>query len=483
MANKKSEEFRKEVAKMFVDGLKKDGLNWKKGWSVDDLPQNGKSRIPYKGVNRLNLMLIAARAGYKDPRWMTFNQIRDAGYHLAKGSKGAKIEYWFPYDMVERKPLTWQKLAELIKDGRDVNEFARLVKLYTVFNGDNIEGLPELQKYENKEVKPDEIIRTLADNMGVKLIHSDLEQGAYYRPDADEVHLPLPERFFSTESYNATALHELAHSTGHPTRLGRDQTGWFGSEDYAVEELIAEMTSAFMSVHTGIDPTEMDMDNHQAYVNSWIKAIESSPDVLMKAIKEAEKASDYMEEHAGLSKEVEIAQESANDKSSLIQQFNDKFGRFGVILTPEEEIKAMDSEGNWKTWFDKEGNCRGNTDQLGIWLCDRGDPDLPAFADMVRPTCDEAMTMVNSIAEFYDISIPYSKLGKVIDLEDFAELQFGRIGEKAGELLKDKEPEKTKKDISSKIKEIFSGKEKEDGPLDISKGISSRRYKADELEL
>ena len=102
---------------------------------------------------------------------------------------------------------------------------------------------------------------------------------------------------------------------------------------------------------------------------------------------------------------------------------------------------------------------------------------------MVRPTCDEAMTMVNSIAEFYDISIPYSKLGKVIDLEDFAELQFGRIGEKAGELLKDKEPEKTKKDISSKIKEIFSGKEKVDGPLDISKGISSRRYKADELEL
>lgn len=172
MANKKSEEFRKEVAKMFVDGLKKDGLDWKKGWSVDDLPQNGKSRIPYKGVNRLNLMLIAARAGYKDPRWMTFNQIRDAGYHLAKGSKGAKIEYWFPYDMVERKPLTWQKLAELIKDGRDVNEFARLVKLYTVFNGDNIEGLPELQKYENKEVKPDEIIRTLADNMGVNDIHS-----------------------------------------------------------------------------------------------------------------------------------------------------------------------------------------------------------------------------------------------------------------------------------------------------------------------
>lgn len=178
-----------------------------------------------------------------------------------------------------------------------------------------------------------------------------------------------------------------------------------------------------------------------------------------------------------------MAQESVNDKSSLIQQFNDKFGRFGVILTPEEEIKAMDSDGNWKTWFDKEGNCRGNTDQLGIWLCDKGDPDLPAFADMVRPTCDEAMTMVSSIAEFYDISIPYSKLGKVIDLEDFAELQFGRIGEKAGELLKDKEPEKTKKDISSKIKEIFSGKEKEDGPLDISKGISSRRYKADELEL
>lgn len=486
MANNRSDEFRKSVAEMFINGLRQDGLQWKKGWKTDGLmPENGATGAEYHGINRLNLFFTAMTRKYEDTRWMTFNQIRDKGYHLQKGSKGAKIEYWFPYDREEKKPISWDKYHKEILSGRKESEFSTRVKIYTVFNGDDIEGLPEKDSFMNLDVEPSEIINNISAGMNVPIIHDAKEDRAYYIPSKDEIHLPLPEKFLSTEAYNATALHELAHSTGHPERLDREKGGEFGDEKYAFEELVAEITSVFMSVHTGIDPADMDMETHQAYVNDWIEVIEKSPDVLVKAVKQAEAAADYMEEKGGITKELELAKEIAKgkDREDMIQKFNDKFGRFGVIVTPEEEIKAMDSDGIWKTWFDKEGNCRGNTDQLGIWLCDRGDPDLPAFADMVRPTCDEAMTMVSSIAEFYDISIPYSKLGKVIDLEDFAELQFGRIGEKAGELLKDKEPEKTKKDISSKIKEIFSGKEKEDGPLDISKGISSRRYKADELEL
>lgn len=113
---------------------------------------------------------------------------------------------------------------------------------------------------------------------------------------SDDIHLPLPEFFESDNEYNATVFHELGHATGHESRLNREQRGNFGSPDYAKEELVAEITSAFMAETTGISIEDMNMDNHKAYVNSWIESIKDDPEVLMKAISQANDAADYMQQ-------------------------------------------------------------------------------------------------------------------------------------------------------------------------------------------
>lgn len=106
-------------------------------------------------------------------------------------------------------------------------------------------------------------------------------------------------------AYNATALQELSHSTGHPTRLNRPQGGFFGSEQYAYEELVAEMCSCFMGVELSTEATPEHIDNHKAYVQSWIEAIRDKPDSLIRAIKDAEAAANYMDLQAGLITEKE----------------------------------------------------------------------------------------------------------------------------------------------------------------------------------
>ena len=119
------------------------------------------------------------------------------------------------------------------------------------------------------------------------------------------IHLPKPENFTGTYAYNATALHELSHSTGHPSRLNRPQGGFFGSEEYAYEELVAEMCSCFMGVNLSTEATPEHIENHKAYVQSWIKEIRDKPESLIRAIKDAQQAASYMDMKAGLISEKE----------------------------------------------------------------------------------------------------------------------------------------------------------------------------------
>ena len=119
------------------------------------------------------------------------------------------------------------------------------------------------------------------------------------------IHLPKPENFTGTYAYNATALHELSHSTGHPSRLNRPQGGFFGSEEYAYEELVAEMCSCFMGVNLTDEATPEHIENHKAYVQSWIREIRDKPESLIRAIKDAQAAASYMDMKAGLISEKE----------------------------------------------------------------------------------------------------------------------------------------------------------------------------------
>ena len=312
--------FRENLADQFLHVLEAKQMDWIKEWQSSSLkiPFNGVTARQYKGVNRFSLILTSLVKGYEDPRWVTMSQIMDKNnlyhkgehWHLKAGSKAAQVEYWFAYDRVKQKNITWDLYRKEIRT-RSENEFLIRPKYFHVFNASLVEGI-EPYKDEtivHRDIHPDELIEKLSRNMGVPILYNS-GGNAYYSPAKDEIHLPDPGVFTTPAAFNGTALHELAHSTGHKDRLDRNLSGFFGSESYAFEELIAEMTSCFMAV----DLKETDLssfnqfENNEAYLQSWISNIKEKPEALVKAIKHAQGAADYMEYKAELITEKEYFQ-------------------------------------------------------------------------------------------------------------------------------------------------------------------------------
>ena len=309
---KDKEEFRREIAESFANILEEKGLEWKKEWHGRGagVPQNGVTKSSYRGCNAFWLSLVSMIKGYQDPRWVTMHQIQDfkkiyhpdQKWHLKKGSKATWVEYWYPYDTKEKKALKWDVYRQLLKDGRKPEEFRFSARYTAVFNASEVEGMPALETgpvFSNPEVSEDELIRLLSEGMGVEIVNDGGDR-AYYSPVQDKIHLPLAESFTSDYAYNATTLHELGHATGHPTRLNRPQNAFFGTGQYAYEELVAEMCSCFMSADLKTELTPEHMENHKASVQSWIQDIRNKPETLVKAIRDAQAAASYMDYKAGL---------------------------------------------------------------------------------------------------------------------------------------------------------------------------------------
>ena len=306
---KNKDEYRAELAETFAHVLEEKGLEWQKEWrgSGNDAPHNGITKACYRGSNAFWLSLIAMMKGYNDPRWVTMVQIMDADgkyhpkqkWHLKKGSKATYVEYWYPYDIANKKALTWEQYKQELENGRGEKEFTLSTRYTAVFNACDIEGMPERPAVQKSDITPDALIEKLSSGMGVEILTDGGDQ-AYYSPMQDKIHLPSPGSFHSEYAFNATALHELSHSTGHPARLNRLQGALFGTPQYAYEELVAEMCSCFMGVNLDVTATPQRIDNHKAYVQSWIQAIRDKPETLIRAIKDAQAAATYMDYKAGL---------------------------------------------------------------------------------------------------------------------------------------------------------------------------------------
>lgn len=303
------EEFRAQLAEEFTHVLEEKGLEWRKEWQGvgGGAPYNAITKYNYKGCNALWLSLVSMSKGYTDPRWMTMRQIADEGnkyhpgekWHLKKGSKATYVEYWYPYDSIEKKALTWDQYKAELNNGRNEKEFSYVTRYIPVFNATNVEGIRELTIQKNESVLQDELIDKLSEEMEVE-IFNDGGDRAYYSPVQDRIHLPTKESFENEYAYNSTVLHELSHSTGHPERLNRPQGAFFGTEQYAYEELVAEMCSCFMAPDLQVQPTKEHLDNHKAYVQSWIEAIKEKPETLVRAIKDAQLAANFMDYKAGI---------------------------------------------------------------------------------------------------------------------------------------------------------------------------------------
>ena len=335
---KNTKEYRAQLAEAFIHVLEDQQLNWKKGWQETpsglSMPINAQSNRPYHGINRFYLSVVALKRGYQDPRWATFRQIQEKGWRLkdAKG-QGVTVEYWFPYDRGEKKSITWE---EFRKRNAQIGERYILIASYkVVFNGTLIEGIPKLAQIPVSEIQSAEVIHRISNNMQIK-IFNDGGDRAYYSPKFDQIHLPRVVDFQSDYEYNATALHELAHASGAAHRLNRDMSGTFGTPAYAFEELVAEISSCFVSADLPIDQESFHIDNHKAYVQHWVSHIKEDPDVLIRAIQQAEKAAAYLEYQAELIKKEEY--EKVNQSSKEIEvpgKENQMETKINVQLDPE----------------------------------------------------------------------------------------------------------------------------------------------------
>lgn len=328
----------------FIDCLKKDTIPWHRSWSATERPYNAVTNTAYHGANSLWLSYNQLAKNFSDPRWCTFKQAQTQGWKIKPGSKGTRVEFWSLYDTKTKRKLTSRE-AKQLSDELTIEEFKERIKpisnIYTVFNGEQIEGIP---KYVEKtyELNNEELVQrrdTLLKNMNVDFAEGGDE--AFYNPSRDRITLPKMNKFESEYAYMATLLHEAGHATGHESRLNREIANMFGTPEYAKEELRAEIASAFTAQELGLDYEQNEyMENHEAYVQSWIQVLKNEPNELFAAIKDAEKISDYLIEKG----EFELEKESEMSKDASFMKKMDTYvvlHRNYIEELPQKEIPIV----------------------------------------------------------------------------------------------------------------------------------------------
>ena len=297
-ARDKADAYHQQFAERIIKALKEGSAPWQKPWKPGEriLPHNFGSGRDYRGGNAMFLTMQALDRGYADPRWGGYRQIQESGGHVRKGEKGTPILYveW----RQQRTARDDQGKPVLDDAGKPKLEWVErdrpLVKVNYVFNVEQTEGLqlrslaavaPEWQGHERAEA--------VMQGSGVRIDHVAGDR-AFYRPSEDRIVLPERSQFASQSAYTHTALHELGHATGHPSRLNRptlNDHGGFGSEDYAREELRAEIAAMMTGERLGVGHEPR---HGTAYVSSWIKALENDPREIRAAAVDAQRMSDWL---------------------------------------------------------------------------------------------------------------------------------------------------------------------------------------------
>ena len=290
------------VTDAIITELEKGVRPWLKPWNAEHmagkinrpLRHNGE---PYKGVNVLMLWMAAEAQGYASPIWMTFNQAKEMKAGVRKGAKGSLVVY--------ANHLTRTETGE---DGEEAERDVYFMKGYTVFNVEQIEGLPD-RFYEPAAPRLDPVQRIdAADlffaNTGAAIRHGGNQ--AYYAGVTDHVQMPPFESFRDAEAYCATLAHELTHWTKHPARLDRDfGRKRFGDDGYAREELVAEIGAAFLCCDLGITPEPR--EDHASYLAHWLGVLKEDKRAIFQAAAHAQKAVEHLH---GLQPRDELLTES-----------------------------------------------------------------------------------------------------------------------------------------------------------------------------
>lgn len=347
-------------ADMLIKRMEEMQKDWHKGWigggSMFGLPQNISGRT-YEGSNAFLLFLHTAENGYKAPVYMTYGQLYKEGAHLLKGEKAVPVFKWgFSIKDKDGKKVTEEEFHNMTDDEKKECKRRPFLKIYPEFNIDQT-NMSEVNKEKYDAVvsqfrKTD--VPTITDGMYVnkaidrmmekqewvcKIQYDKEEKGAYYSPAKDIVVLPTkaqfrihpddPEECFKDgQEYYGTALHEMAHSTGHPSRLDRLKPAAFGSPEYAKEELVAELTSAMVGNTLGFD--RRISDNNVAYLQNWTSALRKEPKFIVTVMADVNKASRIIIENIdkqrialGEKPLVQGALDGVEEKAKNEQQFEE----------------------------------------------------------------------------------------------------------------------------------------------------------------
>lgn len=292
-------DFRQEVTDNIVRMLERGVAPWQKPWEPGagsfGIPFNPTSERAYRGGNAIHLMATGLQRGYEDPRWMTYKQASDNGWQVRRGEKGTQIEYW------EVRQASEKTQPFVPNGGGDGNaatgsdsEKSRLIhRVYTVFNAQQIERIPPHTPKQQTTFEAVQAGEQILKNSGANIAHDQADR-AFYSRSQDSIHLPPKDAFKDAAAYYGTALHELAHWTGHPSRLDRStltESYRFGDTNYAREELRAELASVFLAAQRGIPHNP---EQHAAYVGSWVAALKRDKNEIFRAAHDASSATDFL---------------------------------------------------------------------------------------------------------------------------------------------------------------------------------------------
>lgn len=276
------------ITDQIITALERGVKPWTQPWRTSQgavtrpLRHTGEA---YSGINVLTLWCSSMEHGFESPTWMTFKQALEYGAAVRKGEKGSPVVYASTIERSEENPETGEAEACSIP----------FLKSYTVFNSEQIDGLPERFHIASKvEPNPDQRIANAEAFFGD--IGADIRHGgtsAFYAPSPDYIQMPRFEVFLGAEGYYATLAHEMTHWTRHASRLDRDLgRKTFGDAGYAREELVAELGAAFLCADLGL--TLEDREDHASYIASWLQVLQNDKRAIFSAAAYAQRAVDYL---------------------------------------------------------------------------------------------------------------------------------------------------------------------------------------------
>jgi len=278
------------VTDRIISQLEQGVRPWMQPWSAEHtegriVRPRRFNGLPYNGINVLMLWSAAMEKGYAAPVWMTFKQALEFNAHVRKGETGSLVVYADKITRTETDATT----------GEEAERAIPFMKGYTVFNVEQIDGLPE-HFYAKPEPKGETVQRieraaSFFAATRVSIVHGGSR--ACYVTRTDNIHMPCIDCFRDAESYYATLAHEACHWTDHASRLAREfgRKRW-GDEGYAMEELVAELGSAFLSAD--LDLTPETREDHAAYIATWIEVLKNDKRAIFTAASYAQRAVDFL---------------------------------------------------------------------------------------------------------------------------------------------------------------------------------------------